>query len=60
MARAKKVSPHPMSFEEAVQALAQPKHEDSEVEESGSTTEADPAPAPSKRRTSRRRKSSDD
>lgn len=37
------ISLHPLTFEEAIAALAQPpKHEDSQAEESGSTTETRP------------------
>ena len=50
---------HPLSFEEAIEALAkQPKREDSQAEGSGSTTKDGPGSEPSKKRTARRRKSS--
>ena len=53
------ISLHPLSFEEAIEALSQvPKHEDSEVEESDSTTSPAPEPVRPKKRTSPRRRSS--
>ena len=53
------VSLHPLSFDEAIAALANaPKQTDSQAEESGSTTEAAPGSETSKKRTARRRKSS--
>jgi len=56
-----KISLHPLSFEEAIEALAQtPKHEDSEAEESGNTTEHAPESGSSKKRTAPHRESSDD
>jgi len=52
------VSLHPLTFDEAIAKLAQAKREDSQVEASDSTNEADRESAPSKKRTARRRKSS--
>ena len=54
------ISLHPLSFEEAIEMLAQPTQKDSPAEESGSTKSDAPESETSKRRTSRRRKSSDD
>ena len=54
------ISLHPLSFEDAIEALSKsPKSEDSLPEASDSTTELAPESAPIKRKTSRRRKSSD-
>ena len=53
------VSLHPLSFEDAIAALANsPKQTDSQAEGSGSTKEAAPASETSKKRIARRRKSS--
>ena len=50
-----RISLHPLSFEGAIEALAHiPKHEDSEVEDSGNTTEYAPESGSSKRRISAR------
>ncbi len=55
-----KISLHPLSFEEAIEALSQnSKHDDSQVEESGNTKEHAPESAPSKKRTAPHRESSD-
>jgi len=49
------VSLHPLTFQEAIAALAQtPKHEESPAEESDSTTEAGPERAPSEKQTAPR------
>lgn len=53
------ISLHPLSFEDAIEALAKsPTNEDSPPEASDSTTEPVPESAPAKPKTSRRRKSS--
>ena len=53
------VSLHPLSFEEAIRELVKPpKRKDSEVGESGNTTEPAPESGTSKKLTARRRKSS--
>lgn len=53
----KPVSLHPLTFEEAIQALANPTHADSEAEGSDSTKEAAPESDSSEPRTSLRRSS---
>lgn len=56
MARSRKSSPltlHPLTFEEAIAALAQaPKHKDSGPKQSGNTRARAPDSAPSKKRAS--------
>lgn len=55
------ISLHPLPFEEAIKELAQtPKHGDSEVEESGNTTEHALESGSSKKRIAPRQESSSD
>ncbi len=56
-----KISLHPLSFEEAIETLAQSsKHKDSQAEESDNTTEHVPESDSSKKRTAPHQESSSD